>query len=149
MVGQRSSVHPSGISVVVADDHAILRVGIRSILHEQTGIQVVGEAANGDEAIEVTRRLKPDVLLLDLSMPGNHEFRVLKELIKDGCTTRILVLTMHDDQSYLRAVVREGGAGYLVKRAADSELLTAIRQIHLGGGVHRRLHERRGPAKCP
>jgi two-component system, NarL family, response regulator NreC len=123
----------SKIRIVLADDHAILRAGITSLLNCEGDIFVVAEATNGDEALDFVNKHKPDILILDLSMPKNKDMRVLKELTKAQSPTKVLVLTMHEDHAYLRAVIKEGGAGYLVKRAADTDLLAAIRQIYNGG----------------
>jgi two-component system response regulator NreC len=95
-------------------------------------MEIVDHAADGLEALDKTSRLKPDVLLLDLSMPKKPGLAVFAELRAASPATRILVLTMHDDPAYLKAVLAAGGAGYLVKRAAHAELLSAIRSVHAG-----------------
>lgn len=120
------------IRIMIADDHAILRAGLRSLLNAQADMEVVAEAVNGNQAIEQAGRYKPDVLLLDITMPDKSGIEAIGEVRKLSPMTRILVLTMHDDHAYLRSVLAAGGAGYLVKRAADTELLMAIRIIQQG-----------------
>lgn len=120
------------IRIMIADDHAILRAGLRSLLSAQDDMTVVAEAVDGEEAVVKAEACKPDVLLLDITMPKKSGIEALQEIRKLSPTTRVLVLTMHDDHAYLRSVLAAGGSGYLVKRAADTELLMAIRAIHQG-----------------
>ncbi len=122
----------TNIRIVIADDHAILRAGLNSLLSAQDDMVVVAEAVNGEDAIAKAEQFKPDVLLLDLSMPKVPGLKAIEQVLSVSPATRILVLTMHDDQSYLRSVLVAGGSGYLVKRAADTELLSAIRTVHQG-----------------
>src|SRR5687767_9431295 len=110
----------------------MLRAGLRLLLGAQSDMNVVGEAADGVEAYEKARELQPDVVLLDVSMPGPHSGGVIREIQRVSPTTRVLILTMHDDAAYLRSALSAGAAGYLVKRAADAELMTAIRAVHAG-----------------
>jgi two-component system, NarL family, response regulator NreC len=102
------------------------------LLGAQSDIEVVGEAADGLEALTMVRELQPDVVLLDLSMPGPRSGNVIREVLRSCPTTRVLILTMHDDEAYLRSALSAGAAGYLVKKAADSELMSAIRAVHAG-----------------
>jgi len=120
------------IKVLIADDHSVLRAGLRMLLAAQSDIEVVGEASDGVEVSRRARELRPDVVLLDLSMPGPHSGDVIRQVLRACPRTRVLVLTMHDDAAYLRAALAAGAAGYLVKRAADSELMSAIRAVHAG-----------------
>ena len=120
------------IRVLIADDHAVLRAGLRLLINGQPDMEVVGEAGDGAEALRQTRALCPDVLTLDLSMPGGSVIPVIERLKQECPQTRVLVLTMHDDAAYLRTVLAAGGSGYVVKKAADAELLTAIRTVHRG-----------------
>jgi two-component system, NarL family, response regulator NreC len=120
------------IRVLLADDHAVLRAGLRLLINAQPDMEVVGEAANTTEARELARALAPDVLTLDLTMPGGSSVQLIERLRQEQPQTRVLVLTMHDDTAYLRAVLAAGGAGYLVKTAADAELLSAIRSVWRG-----------------
>ena len=120
------------IRIMIADDHAILRAGLRSLLNAQGDMEVVAEAVNGEEAIEKAGEVRPDVVLLDITMPKKSGIEAIADIRKLSPGTRILVLTMHDDHAYLRSVLAAGGAGYLVKKAADTELLMAIRAVHQG-----------------
>ncbi len=120
------------IRVLVADDHAVLRAGLRLLINAEPDMEVVGEAAATHEALEKSRALGPDVLTLDLSMPGGNTIRMIERLRQECPQVRVLVLTMHDDPAYLRAVLAAGGTGYMVKTAADADLLTAIRAVSRG-----------------
>jgi two-component system, NarL family, response regulator NreC len=121
------------IRVLIADDHAILRAGLRMLIGVQADIKVVGEAGDGAETLARARELTPDVVLLDLSMPGSAGTATIEQLVRLEPGPRVLVLTMHDDPAYMGAALRAGAAGYVVKQAADVELLTAIRVVHQGG----------------
>lgn len=121
------------IRVLIADDHAVLRAGLRMLLDAQSDIQVVGEAADGAEAVNRAAELKPDVILLDLSMPGPPGTATIERLVRLTPSPRVLVLTMHDDPAYLGAALHARASGYVVKKAADVELLSAIRVVHRGG----------------
>lgn len=123
---------PDPITVVIADDHAVVRTGLRLLLEREVGIQVVGEAADGRQALEVVQRLQPDVLLLDISMPHCGGLAVLARLKEHTPRTRALVLTMHSDEEYARQVLASGGAGYILKQAADEVVVAAIRRVHEG-----------------
>ncbi len=120
------------IRVLLADDHAVLRAGLRMLIEAQSDMIVVGEAGDGLEALAQVEKLAPDVLLLDLSMPRLGGLAALGRLRQTVPQTRILVLTMHDDEEYLRAALQSGVAGYVIKRAAETELLTAIRAVMRG-----------------
>lgn len=120
------------ISVVIADDHAILRVGLRLLLSVQPDIKVVGEAGDGDEALEQVRLRKPDVLLLDISMPGTGGVEAASEVRKRWPHTRVVFLTMHGEAPYLDSALAAGASGYVLKRALDSDLVSAIRAAHAG-----------------
>lgn len=118
---------------MIADDHSVLRVGLRMLLEAEPDIEVVGEAGDGEEALLLAEEHSPDVLLLDLTMPGKGGLEALAEASVRCPDTRVLVLTMHDDTSYLREALASGAAGYVLKRAADIELTAAIRAVHQGG----------------
>jgi two-component system response regulator NreC len=120
------------IRVLIADDHSVLRAGLRMLLSAQSDIDVVGEAADGVEVSRSARELRPDIVLLDLSMPGPRSGKVIRDVLRACPKTRVLILTMHDDAAYLRSALLAGAAGYLVKKAADSELISAIRAVHAG-----------------
>lgn len=123
----------SPIRLLLADDHAVLRAGLTALLNAEPDMEVIGEAGDGAACIQLVEKLRPDVVLLDLNMPEMNGLEALPELRRLAPQSRILVLTMHDDESYLRQVLAAGGAGYVLKQAADSELLTAIRTVYHGG----------------
>ena len=120
------------IRVLIVDDHAIVRAGLRMLINPQPDMEVVGEAADGHEALHQAREANPDVLTLDLTMPGGSGLKTLEGLRLACPQTRVLVLTMHEDPSYLRAALAAGASGYVVKSAVDAELLAAIRSIAQG-----------------
>jgi two-component system response regulator NreC len=117
---------------LIADDHAVLRAGLRMLLEAQQDIEVAGEAGDGSEVSRKAHALQPDVVLMDLSMPGPHSGEVIRQVLHACPTTRVLILTMHDDPAYLASALAAGAAGYVVKKVADSELLLAIRAVHAG-----------------
>jgi DNA-binding NarL/FixJ family response regulator len=121
------------IRVVVADDHAVLRAGLMALLNDEPDMVVVGEANDGAECLRVAQAVRPDVILLDINMPGVNGLEALGALRQAVPQSRVLVLTMHDDETYLRQVLAAGGSGYVLKQAADKELLSAIRTVHSGG----------------
>jgi len=132
-----SATHPHSsqepIRIVLADDHAVLRAGLTALLNAEADMHVVGDAGDGLACIAVVQETQPDVVLLDLNMPEMNGLDALAELHRIAPQIRVLVLTMHDDESYLRQVLTAGGAGYVLKQAADTELLTAIRTVYHGG----------------
>lgn len=121
------------IRVMIVDDHAILRAGLRMLVNAQADMDVVSEASDGEKAIETARETKPDVALLDLTMPRVGGMKALQKMAQDCRETRVLVLTMHDDPAYLRSALAAGASGYLLKRAVDAELIAAIRAVNRGG----------------
>jgi len=122
----------SEIRVFIADDHAVLRSGLKLLINTQSDMKVVGEAGDIVATRAKVLELRPDVLTLDLSMPGGDALGEISYLAKNVAETRILVLTMHDDVSMFQLAIGAGAAGYLVKSAADTELLTAIRTVAAG-----------------
>lgn len=137
------------IRVLLADDHALVRAGVKMMVESQADMRVVGEAADGDEAVSLATRLEPDIVLMDLSMPGRSGVAALEEIKDKRPETRVLVLTMHDDQAYLRSVLAAGGDGYFVKQSAHTELIGAMRTVlrgrsyigvSLGGGLREVAH---------
>ncbi|HXH11121.1 MAG TPA: response regulator transcription factor [Alphaproteobacteria bacterium] len=122
----------SKIRILIVDDHAILRAGLRMLINAQPDMEVVSEATDGHEALSRARDMKPDVALMDITMPKTGGLQALEQLRQACPQTRILVLTMHDDPAYALSVLAAGGLGYVVKRAADSDLLAAIRAVYLG-----------------
>jgi two-component system response regulator NreC len=121
------------IRVMIMDDHAILRAGLKMLVNAQADMEVVSEAPDGEKAVQQIREAKPDVMLLDLTMPRVGGMKALQEIARNCRETRVLVLTMHDDHAYLRSALAAGASGYLLKRAVDAELLAAIRAVHRGG----------------
>lgn len=121
------------IRVVIADDHAIVREGLRVLVSAQPGFEVVGEAADGQEAWQLACDLKPDVIVLDLSMPVMGGAETAERISRDCAEVRILALTMHEERGYVSRLLRAGAAGYLLKRSASSELVRAIRAVAWGG----------------
>lgn len=118
--------------VLLADDHAVLRSGLRLLLTSQNQYEIVGEASSGTETLSLAEQLQPDLILLDLSMPALGGLDALPMLRKLSPSTRILVLTMHDDAQYLRQALKLGASGYVLKKAADTELLAAVRSVLRG-----------------
>ncbi len=118
--------------ILLADDHAVLRAGLRMLINVQPDMEVVGEAGDGREAIEQVEKLRPDIVVLDLSMPDLGGLSALGVIKATAPKTKVLVLTMYDDEGYLREVLGAGGSGYVVKKAADMELLSAIRAVKRG-----------------
>jgi two-component system response regulator NreC len=120
------------IRILLADDHAIFRAGLHALLDGQPDMVVVGEAGDGEEAVARARELHPDVVLLDLSMPGTDGLTALRRMQVEGLTSRVLVLTMHAENEYLFEVLESGGYGYVLKQAVDTDLFEAIRTVAHG-----------------
>ena len=123
------------IRVLIADDHAVVRTGLRALLRAQPDMEVVGEAEDGLVVGSRSRDLAPDVVLLDLTMPGRGGIAAVADIRRASPSTKILVLTMHDDDAYVRLAASAGVDGYVLKRALADELVAAIRTVH-GGGRH-------------
>jgi two-component system response regulator NreC len=120
------------IRVFLADDHAVLRTGLKMFINSQDDMVCVGEAGNGKSTLALVRQLRPDLVLLDLSMPGLGGLEALPEIIKQAPETRVLILTMHTEEDYLHQAIKQGAAGYILKQAVDQELLSAIRATMRG-----------------
>ena len=120
------------IRVVLADDHTVVRAGLKAVLGTAKDIDVVGEARDGKEAIALVDRFHPDVVVMDLSMVGMDGATATKEIVAKGGDTRVLILTMHPEEDYLVPLLEAGAAGYLVKSAADRELVDAVRAVAKG-----------------
>jgi len=120
------------IRVVLADDHAVVRAGVKAVLSSAKDIQVIGEGSNGREAISLVERLKPDVIVMDLSMGEMDGISATKEMVEKKLPVKILILTMHAEEAYLVKVLEAGASGYLVKSAADRELIDAVRAVAHG-----------------
>lgn len=123
---------PREITVLVADDHAVVRAGIRHILESMPGVAVVAEASDGPSALKLAREQRPDVIILDVSMPGGSGLGVLAQLRHDLQDTRILMLSMHDDAEYIAESVRAGTHGYLLKDSAATDLRAAVSAVMAG-----------------
>ena len=121
------------IRAVVVDDHAVVRSGIKLLLDREDDIEVVGEAGSAKDAVFRARALKPDVILLNVVMPGESGIEVLPKLLKESAETKVLVLSMQDDPSYVREAFAAGASGYVLKEAADEEVVAAVREIADGG----------------
>ena len=120
------------IKVLIADDHAIVREGLKQILADSGGIVVVGDAENGNDAIKLARTIEADVLLLDISMPDKSGIEVLKQVKKETPKLTVLMLSMHREDQYAIRSLKAGAAGYLNKQSAPAELVDAIRQVAAG-----------------
>ena len=118
------------IKVVIADDHAIVRGGLRALIHGDPELELIGEASGGAEAIDLVQQLKPDILVLDLSMPDIDGITVTRRIKNGGFATHILILTVHEDEGLLREAIRAGASGYVLKRAAEVELVRAINTVY-------------------
>jgi DNA-binding NarL/FixJ family response regulator len=124
---------PDIIRVILADDHLVVRAGLKALLGTSKDIEVVGEATNGREAVALVERVAPHIAVLDLDMPQMDGLAATKELVARGSATRVLILTMHTEDEYLVTLLEAGAAGYLVKNAADRELADAVRAVAAGG----------------
>lgn len=123
----------SKLHILIADDHAIVREGLKRLIEAQPDMEVQGEAAEGREAIKKAIQLRPDIAVLDISMGEFGGIHVTKQLKSSCPSVRVLVLTVHEDNTYVQALLQAGAAGYILKRAASDELITAIRSIAEGG----------------
>ena len=120
------------IRILLADDHAMFRAGIKALLESEPRLEVVGEAATGDEAVEAVRSLRPEVVVMDLSMPGSNGLEATRRIAALELETMVLVLTVHAEEEYLVPVVEAGASGYLTKTSADRDLVEAIKVVARG-----------------
>lgn len=132
------------IRVVVADDHPIVRDGLRALIEASPGIELLGEATTGDEAIDLAREVRPDVVLMDLAMPGRNGIEATREIVAKGYATAVLILTMFADDESIFAAMRAGARGYLLKDAGNEEMRRAIEGVGngeaiFGAGVAQRM----------
>ena len=135
--------------VVIIDDHALVRSGLRMLLEAEEDITVEDEGGNADEAIRLARLHKPDVVLLDVVMPGRSGLEAVREILEAAPKAAVLVLSMQDDPSYVREAFSVGATGYLLKEAADNELVAAVREVAAGGRyVHPTLGARLAAAEA-
>ncbi len=121
------------IRVLIVDDHAIVRAGLRSLLGAEDGMEVVGEASNGREALEVAGLLQPDVVLMDVGMPGMNGLEATREMKRRAPASRVVALTIHESEEYFFAMLKAGASGYVLKEAAPHELVSALLAAHQGG----------------
>jgi len=127
-------VSDGAIKILLADDHTIVRQGLKLILSAHSDLQVVGEAANGREAIELAAKLKPDIVLMDVAMPELNGIEATRRMVEANGRLRVLVLSMHKEAVYVREILRAGARGYILKDAIDTELLNAVRSVARGDG---------------
>jgi two-component system, NarL family, response regulator NreC len=121
------------IRVLLTDDHTLFRQGIRTLLAAEPDIEVVGEAASASEAVTMAHALRPDVVLLDVGMPGLSSFEATRQIRKDRAETRVIFLSMYDDEDYLAESVEIGASGYILKESPAEHLISAIREVSRGG----------------
>jgi len=120
------------ISVLIADDHSLIRQGLKQILELEKDITVIAQATNGSEAIQYARECKPDVILMDINMPGTNGLQAIKEIKLEKLQSKIIVLTIHEDREYLFKTLQMGAEGYVLKDAEPSVLIEAIRNVYSG-----------------
>ncbi|WP_432698581.1 response regulator transcription factor [Marinobacterium sp. YM272] len=121
------------INVILVDDHPLVVDGIRARLEDEPGIRVVGDAANGLEAVEAAMALKPDVVMMDVSMPVMNGFEATKKLRECCPDLRVLILSMHDNREYILQLIQSGASGYILKDVSAEEMVKAIETVHHGG----------------
>src|SRR6184192_1016547 len=121
------------VRVLIVDDHAVVRSGLRLLLNAEPDVDVVGEAADGLDALTLDRELEPDVVLMDLLMPGLNGIEATRSLLRERPEAKVLVLSMQDDPRYVREAFAAGATGYVLKEAADTEVVAAVRQVARGG----------------
>jgi len=125
-----STVKP--IRLILADDHTLVRAGIRALLEKLPGVEVVGEAADGREVLKLVKLHRPDVVLMDISMPGLNGLEAAVRMAKEFPDVRVIILSMHQNEEYVWRALKAGAAGYLLKKAATAELETALQRVALG-----------------
>ena len=121
------------IKCLLVDDHTLLRQGVRRLLEGEPDFEVVGESPDAGDAVEKARELRPDIVLMDIGMPGLSSFEAVRQIRKNRPETRLLFLTMHDDEDYLVQGLEAGAAGYVLKDTPAPQLFTAVREVHKGG----------------
>jgi DNA-binding NarL/FixJ family response regulator len=128
-----SMMNPGKVRVLLAEDHAVVRAGLRSLINSESDMDVVGEASDGRSAYRLVRELEPDIVVMDVTMPGSSGAQATEQIKQDCPEVKVLALTMHQDSGYVRKMLEVGASGYMVKRAAAEELIQAIRVIMSGG----------------
>lgn len=134
------------ITIVLADDHAVMRDGVRMVLESQPDLRVIGTADDGAHAVDLVDALRPDVAVLDIAMPNTNGLAAARQILRRAPATKIIFLSMHDGEEYFKEALRAGAAGYVLKRAAATELVAAIRAVqkgesYLDPAVTRTLHD--------
>jgi DNA-binding NarL/FixJ family response regulator len=135
------------ITVLLAEDHPIVRVGFRAWLKHERDIEVVGEAATGREAVQLTRKLRPAVVVMDIAMPLLNGLEATRQIRKDFPDTKVLILSAHSDDAYVEQAARLGAAGFLLKQSSSNNLATAIREVHKGNTFFSPPISKRGPGR--
>lgn len=120
------------IRILIADDHGLMRAGLRAMLEDEPNMQVVGEASNSEEALRLAGQLLPDILLLDIGMPGGDGIETTRRLKKMAPQVQVLILTVHEEESLLREAIQAGASGYVIKRAVEEDLIAAITAVSRG-----------------
>jgi DNA-binding NarL/FixJ family response regulator len=123
---------PDKITVLLADDHSLVRRGFRRMLEDDPGIDVVGEASHGDEAVALAASLKPDVIVMDCAMPGTNGIAATRQILRANASVAILMLSMHSEETLVRQALEAGARGYVLKNALDLDLASVVRQIAAG-----------------
>jgi two-component system response regulator NreC len=121
------------IRILLADDHTLFRQGVKTLINAETDMEVVGEAANGGDTVEKAAELRPDITLMDIGMPGFSSFEATRQIRKNRPETKVLFLTMYDDEDYLVEGMEAGGNGYVLKDSPAQQMLAAVRDVHRGG----------------
>jgi len=120
------------IRILIADDHGVMRAGLRALLEDEPAMEVIGEASNAEQVFHLVETLRPDIVLLDIGMPGPNGIEITRQLKKTYPQIQVLILTVYEDESLLREAIRAGAAGFVIKRAAEEELMAAIRAVSQG-----------------
>jgi DNA-binding NarL/FixJ family response regulator len=145
------SVAMSKIGVLLADDHNVVRQGLRALLEAERDLSVVGEAENGRQAVALAKKTLPDVVIMDLAMPGLNGLEATRQILKNLPSVKVLVLTSYGDEDYVAQLIEAGASGYVIKQTAADDLLNGIRRVHQGHGffsptIAKRLRQRNGEA---
>lgn len=127
-------MNPKPVRILLADDHSLVRQGFRRILESHPDFEIIGEAADGRQAVEMTEKLRPDVVVMDVAMPGLNGIDATRQICETSPRTRVLALSMHRDAVYVREILRAGARGYLLKDAIDADLVSAVRAVARGEG---------------